>query len=61
MKVTGDVKNSKDIMARECYKMMVKMFQSDYSGLSGFGIHVSAITDIESGKSLSVTPELSLS
>lgn len=59
MKITGDVKNSKDIMASECYKMMVNMFQNDYSEIVGmfYGIHVSAITSIDDGKSLSVTSE----
>ena len=59
MKISGDVLNSKDILAKQCYKMMSEMYADDYSEIIQmfYGIHVSIITDIKSNKILSVRPE----
>ena len=45
MTITGNVKNDRDIMAKECYKMMTNMFSKDYSEIVKlfYGIHVSVI------------------
>tara|TARA_Y100000389_G_scaffold177636_1_gene190094 strand:- start:1757 stop:2791 length:1035 start_codon:yes stop_codon:yes gene_type:complete len=59
MKVSGNVENSRDIMAKECFKMMREMYENDYSEIIKmfYGIHVSVITDIKSDETLSVRPE----
>lgn len=59
MTITGSVKNDKDIMAKECYKMMTNMFSKDYSEVVNlfYGIHVSVIQDVNTGEHLSVRPE----
>mgnify|MGYP001327703964 FL=1 len=59
MTITGSVKNDRDIMAKECYKMMTNMFSKDYSEIVKlfYGIHVSVIQDVNTGEHLSVRPE----
>ena len=59
MKVSGTIKNDKDIMAIECFKMMSTMYEKDYSEIIGmfYGIHVSTITSLENSETLSVRPE----
>lgn len=59
MKVSGNVINSTDIMAKECYKMMSDMYKDDYSEIIKmfYGIHVSTITEIGTDNLLSVRPE----
>ena len=59
MTITGNVKNDRDIMAKECYKMMTNMFSKDYSEVVKlfYGIHVSVIQDVNTGEHLSVRPE----
>lgn len=59
MTISGNVKNDRDIMAKECYKMMTEMFSKDYSEVVKlfYGIHVSVIQDVNTGEHLSVRPE----
>lgn len=59
MKVSGKIKNEKDIMAAECYKMMSTMYEKDYSEIIGmfYGVHVSTITSLENSETLGVRPE----
>ena len=59
MSITGNVKNDRDILAKECYKMMTDMFSKDYSEVVKlfYGIHVSVIQHAETGERLSVRPE----
>ena len=59
MKVSGTVKNDKDAMAVECYKMMSNMYEKDYSEIIGlfYGIHVSTISAINDSDTLSMRAE----
>lgn len=59
MEITGTVDNETDKLAIACYKMMKDMYKKDYSEILNifYGIHVSEITSIETGKSLSLRPE----
>ena len=59
MTISGTAKNDKDMMAKECYKMMSQMYENDYSEIVRIfcGIHVSRIQSINTGESLSVRPE----
>lgn len=59
MKITGNVLNSTDNLAKECFEMMKTMFNKEYSEMLNifYGIHVSEITSCESGDSLSLRPE----
>jgi ubiquitin C-terminal hydrolase len=59
MTISGTAKNDKDMMAKECYKMMSQMYAKDYSEIVSIfcGIHVSRIQSITTGKGLSMRPE----
>jgi ubiquitin C-terminal hydrolase len=59
MEITGKVVNSTDKLATTCYKMMKDMYKKDYSEILNifYGIHVSEITSLEKGESLSLRPE----
>lgn len=59
MNITGKSLNDTDKLAKTCYNMMKNMYKKEYSEMLGifYGIHVSEISSIESGKSLSLTPE----
>tara|TARA_Y100000389_G_scaffold184407_1_gene202827 strand:+ start:14062 stop:15111 length:1050 start_codon:yes stop_codon:yes gene_type:complete len=59
MHISGDVRNSKDLLAKECYEMMREMYKKEYSEILGmfYGIHVSEITSSETGDRLSLRPE----
>ncbi len=59
MSISGSAQNDKDLMAKECYKMMSDMYSKDYSEIVSIfcGIHVSRIQNINTGESLSVRPE----
>lgn len=59
MQIIGTTKNSTDNLAITCYEMMRKMYSKEYSEMLDifFGIHVSEISNISTGASLSLTPE----
>ena len=57
--IIGKIKNKNDKIATKCYKMIEKTFSKQYSEIWElfYGIHVSFLTDIESTKDVSSTPE----
>lgn len=59
MQISGNVMNETDKLAKECYDMMKSMYQKEYSEMLTmfYGIHVSIISSISDGKSLSIRPE----
>lgn len=59
MEVTGTAVNETDKLAQSCYGMMKNMYRKEFSEMLGifYGIHVSEITSMESGDTLSLTPE----
>ena len=59
MKITGNVVNGTDKMAKICYAMMKDMYKKDYSEILNifYGIHVSEIRSIASDDVLSMRPE----
>lgn len=59
MEVTGKAVNDTDKLALSCYGMMKNMYRKEFSEMLGifYGIHVSEITSIDTGDTLSLTPE----
>jgi ubiquitin C-terminal hydrolase len=59
MTIEGSIKNEKDQVAKECYKMMKNMYKNEFSEILTFfyGIHVSNIVSIKNNKILSSCPE----
>lgn len=59
MEITGDVENTTDKLAIECYKMMKNMYKNDYSEILNifYGIHISEIVSTNGNDTLSVRPE----
>tara|TARA_B100000035_G_C21036620_1_gene571341 strand:+ start:4488 stop:5510 length:1023 start_codon:yes stop_codon:yes gene_type:complete len=59
MTIEGSIKNDKDKVAKECYKMMKNMYKNEFSEILTFfyGIHVSNIVSIQNNKILSSCPE----
>jgi ubiquitin C-terminal hydrolase len=59
MTITGTPENSTDQVAIKCFEMIKNMYSKEYSEIWNlfYGIHVSEITDLESGKQLNITPE----
>ena len=59
MQISGDTRNSKDLLAKECYEMMKTMYKKEYSEILGifYGIHVSEITCLQTEERLSLRPE----
>jgi len=59
MKIQGEAKNHKDKVAIECFNMIKKMYEKDYSELFNlfYGIHISEIFSTENGKIMGLTPE----
>ena len=59
MTITGNVKNSKDKLAKDCYQMMKQMYHKEYSEILNifYGIHVSVVTKLNSNDVLSTHPE----
>lgn len=59
MKITGNVVNDTDKMAKICYAMMQDMYKKDYSEILNifYGIHVSEIKSIATDETLSMRPE----
>jgi ubiquitin C-terminal hydrolase len=59
MTINGDAENDTDKMAVQCFEMIKKMYAKEYSEVWNlfYGIHVSQIISIETGKILSTSPE----
>jgi len=59
MTITGTPENSIDQVAIKCFEMIKNMYSKEYSEIWNlfYGIHVSEITNLETGKQLNVTPE----
>lgn len=59
MNITGIIKNDKDSLAKECYSMMKRIYEEDYSEIVDIfcGVCVSEIRDTENEEMLSITPE----
>ena len=59
MTITGTPENSTDQVAIKCFEMIKNMYSKEYSEIWNlfYGIHVSEITDLETGKQINVTPE----
>ena len=59
MKINGNIKNSKDILAKKCYDMMKNMYKREYSEILNifYGISVTQIKDYETDDILSAAPE----
>tara|TARA_Y100000591_G_C21808803_1_gene686605 strand:- start:544 stop:1635 length:1092 start_codon:yes stop_codon:yes gene_type:complete len=59
MEITGNIVNETDKLAKTCYKMMKDMYRKDYSEILNifYGMHVSLITCLETGETLSMRPE----
>lgn len=59
MTITGTPENSTDQVAIKCFEMIKNMYSKEYSEIWNlfYGIHVSEITDLETGKQLNITPE----
>ena len=59
MNISGQVKNNKDILAKECFAMIKKMYSETYSELLNifYGIHVSQIISKDKTTILSAKPE----
>jgi|UniRef100_A0A6C0C117 ubiquitin carboxyl-terminal hydrolase 8 len=58
MKITGEIKNETDKLAKECFTMMQNMYKKEYSEMlqTFYGIHVSKIETL-GGDYLSSSPE----
>ena len=59
MKINGNIKNSKDILAKKCYDMMKNMYKQEYSEILNifYGISVTQIKDYQTDDILSAAPE----
>jgi len=59
MTINGTAMNDTDIMATKCFEMIKKMYTKEYSEIWNlfYGIHVSQIISLETGETLSTTPE----
>ncbi len=59
MKITGNVLNPMDKLAKECFGMMKNTYKTNYSEMLNifYGIHVSQITSCGTGESLSLRAE----
>jgi ubiquitin C-terminal hydrolase len=59
MSISGNCENKTDEIAFKCFEMIKKMYAKEYSEIWNlfYGIHVSQIISIETGKVLSSSPE----
>tara|TARA_B100000900_G_scaffold166850_4_gene141657 strand:- start:904 stop:1929 length:1026 start_codon:yes stop_codon:yes gene_type:complete len=59
MSVVGNIHNDKDMLAKECYKMIKEMYSNTYSELLNlfYAIHVSVIKSLDNKTILSFRPE----
>ena len=59
MTISGAVVNETDKIAVQCFEMIKNMYSKEYSEIWNlfYGVHVSEITDLETGKPVKITPE----
>jgi ubiquitin carboxyl-terminal hydrolase 8 len=59
MNITGSSQNETDELAKTCFNMLKQTYNKEYSEMLSLfhGTHVSEISEIETGKSLSLRPE----
>jgi ubiquitin carboxyl-terminal hydrolase 8 len=59
MTISGNPENETDIIAIKCFEMIKNMYSKEYSEIWNlfYGVHVSEITCLETGKQLKITPE----
>ena len=59
MTISGAVVNETDKIALQCFEMIKNMYSKEYSEIWNlfYGVHVSEITDLETGKPVKITPE----
>ena len=59
MTITGEVENETDKLASQCFEMIKRMYAKEYSEIFNifYGVHVSQIVSVETGKVMSTTPE----
>jgi len=59
MSISGISQNQTDELAKTCYSMIKDMYKKEYSEILGifYGVHVSEISNLETGESLSLRPE----
>ena len=59
MTISGCPENETDKIAIQCYEMIKNMYSKEYSEIWNlfYAVHVSEITDLESGKQIKITPE----
>lgn len=57
--ISGKAKNSTDLLAKNCYKMIKELYSETYSELLDlfYGIHFSCIESLNSSEQLSIKPE----
>ena len=59
MTIHGNIENNTDKVAVQCFEMVKQLYSKDYSEIWNlfYAIHVSEIIDLETGKSIKMTPE----
>jgi len=59
MTITGTPENNTDNIAIKCFEMTKNMYSKEYSEIWNlfYGIHVSEITNLKTGKQINITPE----
>ena len=59
MTISGNPENTTDQIAIKCFEMIKNMYSKEYSEIWNlfYAVHVSEITDLETGETLKITPE----
>jgi ubiquitin carboxyl-terminal hydrolase 8 len=59
MTISGNPENETDKIAIQCFEMIKNMYSKDYSEIWNlfYAIHVSEISNLETGKTIKITPE----
>lgn len=59
MTITGKAENETDAVAIKCFEMVKNMYSKEYSEIWNlfYGVHVSEITNLETGNQIKITPE----
>ena len=59
MTISGQVENETDKIAVKCFEMIKNMYSNEYSEIWNlfYGVHVYEITNLETGKQITITPE----
>jgi ubiquitin carboxyl-terminal hydrolase 8 len=59
MTISGNIENKTDAIAIKCFEMIKNMYSKEYSEIWNlfYAVHVSEISDLETGEQLQLTPE----